>query len=1001
MKRACFFLICIVICLLSPSCEKETILSVSQSSINIPDAGGSQSITLTANKPWSVSSNQSWCKVSPSFGEEATNSKITITCDANTTYDERICTVTFTCAEMTSSVYVTQATNNGLLVSQKEYSISNEAQQLNIEVKANVKFSVEVDEACKNWVKYNTTKGLTTSTVVLDISKNEEYDSREGKVTIKQTDGNLSETIVIKQGQLDGLFLTTSEYNLSDEQHTLTVEVKSNIEFEVKSEAEWIKYVETKGLKTNQIILNVAANDTYDEREGKVTVIQKNGNLTGTIVIKQDEKYGILVSQSEYKLSNEAQTIEVEVKYNVEFDVVISQACKDWVSLVGTKGLSSIYYTFSVAKNETYEGRECPITFKQINGPLSETIVIKQEQTDFLSAEKEKYILTHEEQTLCIKVYSNIDYVVEIEGVSQSWISMVHTKAMSETNVIVQISKNEEDERTGYLTIKGNEEVVRVNIVQNGKNPTIYYTTTDGKPVCPNSAEGISSDKLEIISNTYEDGVGRLVLKDTVTVLPMRAFAYCNTLKTITIPYGITALGDYTFMFCTSLESVELPNTLTVISKGSFSTCTRLNTIDLPQSLTYIGPWSFNSCENLLALILPNGIKEICYGIASGCANLKEVYIPDSVEMIQREAFMSCPSLESIILPKSVTEIHYRAFAYCPSLKRVELNEGLRRIDQGAFRGCSNLRQITIPESVFSMGAGSPEGVFEDCINLVSATLFDGVQEIGAYLFKNCTSLVEVRLSESITTMNGTFSGCSSLKTAHIPDSVTILDEAFSGCSSLETIHIPEAVKSIRGSFSGCSSLKSIQIPESVISMESAFSSSGIERITLPPNITSLDGTFSNCKHLIEIDIPHGVDKINCSFLECTSLSKVSLPNSVKEIVSGFVGCSGLKSIDLPDSLLSLNYHAFYNCTSLESIIIPKSVNFIGDEPFIGCDNLKTIKMLSPTPPKINSPKISHYYLFPQGIKIIVPRGALEAYLCAPGWWSFYNATCGTIVESD
>lgn len=293
MKRFLAIFALLIFSFFSLSCEKETILSVDQTSITIPDTGGSKTVSLTTNKPWTASSNQSWCKVSPSAGEEASSSRITIACDANTSYDARNASVTFTCAEKTVSVNVSQATNNGLIVSQTEYNITNTAQQLEIKVQANVKFSVEVDNGCKDWVKYNTTKGLSNSTVVLDIAKNDAYDGREGKVTIKQTDSNLSATVVIKQGQQDGLFLTASEYNLSNEQHTLTVEVESNIEFEVKPEVDWIKYVETKGLKTNQIILDIAENDTYDVREGKVTVKQKNGNLTGTIIVKQLGKIAV------------------------------------------------------------------------------------------------------------------------------------------------------------------------------------------------------------------------------------------------------------------------------------------------------------------------------------------------------------------------------------------------------------------------------------------------------------------------------------------------------------------------------------------------------------------------------------------------------------------------------------------------------------------------------------------------------------------------------------
>ena len=441
MKR---FAIAIIIILLIAfaSCEPETMLTIDQTSISFTDAGGSQTVSLTANKPWTASSSQSWCKVSPSSGEEASSSRITISCDANTTYDARNATITIACAELTKTVSITQATNNGLLVSQTTYELTKAAQQLNIEVQANVKFSVDVDNGCKDWVKYNSTKGLTTSTVVLDIAENKTYDSREGKVTIKQEGGNLLSTVTIKQSQLDGLFITMPEYNLSNEKHTLTVEVSTNVEFDVKPEADWVKYVQTKGLRSKQIVLEVAENDTYDQRETKVNIKQKDGDLSGTVTIKQDEKYGILVSQPEYSLSNEAATIDVAVKYNVDFDVVIPDNCKAWIKQVSTKSLESKTYTFSIAKNETYDNREGSITFKQRNGSISTTIAIKQAQTDIIMPEMNEYAVSYEQQILDIKVFANIDYQVQIDDGSKDWVALVQTKEMIESFITLAIENN-------------------------------------------------------------------------------------------------------------------------------------------------------------------------------------------------------------------------------------------------------------------------------------------------------------------------------------------------------------------------------------------------------------------------------------------------------------------------------------------------------------------------------------------------------------------------------
>ena len=304
MKRLSFLLcICAFFGMSLLSCERETILIVTQNALSFGEEGGSVSFPFIANKTWIAASDQSWCRVSPTGGDASAESNValTITCDANTSFDERTCTVTITCMDLSQSIQVTQGKKDGLIVSQTSFDLTNDAQIVSIEVKANVDFTYTIDGACSQWVKAVGTKGLSSHIVLFEIAGNEEYDEREGKITFAQTNGLLSGVVTLRQGQRNGLFVLTPEYAVSNEQQVLTVEVKSNVAFEAVSGSEWIKVVETKGLKTSQITLEVAANETNSQREGRVTVKQTNGDLTGTILVRQSPK------QSEPILSAEPQ----------------------------------------------------------------------------------------------------------------------------------------------------------------------------------------------------------------------------------------------------------------------------------------------------------------------------------------------------------------------------------------------------------------------------------------------------------------------------------------------------------------------------------------------------------------------------------------------------------------------------------------------------------------------------------------------------------------------
>ena len=248
------------------------------------------------------------------------------------------------------------------------------------------------------------------------------------------------------------------------------------------------------------------------------------------------------------------------------------------------------------------------------------------------------------------------------------------------------------------------------------------------------------------------------------------------------------------------------------------------------------------------------------------------------------------------------------------------------------------------------------------------------------------------------------FSHCRSLTSIHIPSSVTSIGEsAFSYCRSLTSIHIPSSVTSIgREAFYGCSSLTSVTIPSSVTSIgESAFyGCSSLTSVTIPSSITSIGReAFSGCSSLTRITIPSSITSIGReAFYGCSSLTRITIPSSVTSIgESAFRGCSSLTSINIPSSVTRIESWAFYGCSSLTSVTIPSSVESIGIWAFYGCSSLIRVVFKGNKPPKIDNdfPLFLHT---PDSLKLIVPKGAKEAYREA-GYFKYREAVYFKLVE--
>ena len=244
-----------------------------------------------------------------------------------------------------------------------------------------------------------------------------------------------------------------------------------------------------------------------------------------------------------------------------------------------------------------------------------------------------------------------------------------------------EIQKNESSElRTAQITVEvvGYTDIFEtITISQSVLSDDYFkicYTSTDNKIVEPYLPTAFDA---EIVSNTYENGVGTILFNEPVAKVGDEAFCDCETLKSIVLPNSVDAIGGWAFFGCIYLQEVGMSNRVKSIGDAAFSSCSVLKSITLPESLGHLGDSVFYGCSGMAAYYGKfSSIDNRCLVVDNVLLHfapwgLNEYEIPDGITTIAFAAFYESLRLQSVTIPASVTAIEDWAFYYCESLKSV------------------------------------------------------------------------------------------------------------------------------------------------------------------------------------------------------------------------------------------------------------------------------------------------------------------------------------------
>lgn len=169
--------------------------------------------------------------------------------------------------------------------SAKEIIASDKNQTAEIQFETSSSWTARVIDNSSEWIAVSPTRGdAGKSTISIEVSANETYDMRTGRLVLSTA--SVSDTLTIRQAAKGAIVIADKEYSIDYEGGEIMVYFATSVPVSVTSDANWVTAGQAQGraLEEKKIALMVKEN-TGDKREA--TVSFSGGDVVQTIRICQ------------------------------------------------------------------------------------------------------------------------------------------------------------------------------------------------------------------------------------------------------------------------------------------------------------------------------------------------------------------------------------------------------------------------------------------------------------------------------------------------------------------------------------------------------------------------------------------------------------------------------------------------------------------------------------------------------------------------------------------
>ena len=466
MKRiiGLLFIVLSLSCCSKSETDKEEggnyVLSIAPQNLKFPANDDSQNVIVASNGQWSLSGGDSWC--TPSITSGGNGANVTFSVEKNMELQPRNTSFTFTLGNEKATLHVTQeaAPNSNISLNPGSATVSSNSNTQSVIVTCNGTWALSGETV--SWCRPSKTTGQNNDVVTFNIDENNLSDDRNATYTF--TCATESAKFVLTQKGKDALTVTKSKFEVSAQGEQIAVEVNANISFDyeiAQADKSWVSYVGSRAMTTSRLLFSISPNEETATREGTITITSEIGKET--IKIYQfGASPALVLTQKEYIVPSDGQTIKVELNSNVDYEVAMPSV--DWITESPTRAISTHTHYYTIASNTTCDNRSTEIHFYNKENNIDEIVEITQLQKDALIIGKTDYQVPQEGETVDVTLQHNIDFEIKINE-TDTWITQIETRALQENQLRFNISENTTGaERIGKIMIANTQQNISQTI---------------------------------------------------------------------------------------------------------------------------------------------------------------------------------------------------------------------------------------------------------------------------------------------------------------------------------------------------------------------------------------------------------------------------------------------------------------------------------------------------------------------------------------------------------